>query len=105
MIFFYFFSKHPWNFDRDCIESADDFGSIDILTILSLLTHEESFPGGSVEKNPPASARDAGSIPGLCRSPGEGNDNPLSYSCLGNPENKGAWQATVHGVPKELDTT
>ena len=77
MIFFYFFSKHPWNFDRDCIESADDFGSIDILTILSLLTHEESFPGGSVEKNPPASARDAGSIPGLCRSPGEGNDNPL----------------------------
>ena len=41
------------------------FGSIDILTILSLLTHEEGFPGGSVIKNPSASARDAGSIPGL----------------------------------------
>ena len=63
--FFYFFSKHPWNLDRDCIESAVVFGSIDILTILSLLTHEEGFPGGSVIKNPSASARDAGSIPGL----------------------------------------
>ena len=44
-------------------------------------------------------------IPGLRRSPGEGNGYPLQYSCLGNPMNRGAWQATVHGVPKELDTT
>jgi len=36
-------------------------------------------------------------------SPGEGNDNPLQYSCLGNPMDKGTWQATVHGVPKESD--
>ena len=46
-----------------------------------------------------------GSIPGLGRSPGEENGNPLQYSCLGNPTDKGAWKATVHGVVKELDTT
>ena len=43
------------------------------------------FPGGSVLKNPPTNAGDAGSIPGSGRSPGEGNDNPVQYSCLGNP--------------------
>ena len=46
------------------------------------------FPGGSVVKNPPANARDAGLIPGLGRSPGEGNGNPFQYSCLGNPWTK-----------------
>ena len=45
-------------------------------------------------------AGDLGSIPGLGRSPGEGNDNPLQYSCLENPMDKGAWQAAVHGVAK-----
>ena len=52
-------------------------------------------------KNLPANARDArdmGLIPGLGRSPGEGNGNPLQYSCLENPMNRGAWRATVHGV-------
>ena len=61
------------------------------------------FLGGSVVKNPPASAGDAGdlgSIPGSGRSPGEGNGNPLQYSCLGNPMDRGAWGATVHGVAK-----
>ena len=58
------------------------------------------FPGGSVVKNPRAHAGDTGSIPGLGRSPGEGNANPLQYSCLGNPMGKRAWQATVHGVAK-----
>ena len=58
------------------------------------------FPGGSVVKNPPAKPGDAGSIPELGRSPGEGNDNPLQYSCLGNPMDRGAWQATVHGIAK-----
>ena len=53
------------------------------------------FPGGSVVKDPPANARDMGSIPGSGRSPGEGNDNPLQYSCLGNPMDRGAWRATV----------
>ena len=42
--------------------------------------------------------KDLGSIPGLGRSPGEGNDNPLQYSCLENPMDRGAWQATVHGI-------
>ena len=61
------------------------------------------FPGGSVVKNPPANAGDTGdmgSIPGLGRSPGRGNGNPLQYSCLGNLMDRGAWQATVHGVAK-----
>ena len=59
-----------------------------------------SFPGGSVVKNPSASAEDAGFIPGLGRSPGEGNGNSLQYSCLGNPMDTGAWWATVNGVTK-----
>ena len=54
-------------------------------------------------KNPPASAGDVGSIPGLERFPGEENGNPLQYSCLGNPMDRGAQQPTVHGVTKELD--
>ena len=65
----------------------------------------KGFPGGSVVKSPPANAGDVGSIPGSGRSPGEGNGNPLQYSCLGNPTDGGAWRATVHGVAKELDTT
>ena len=51
-------------------------------------------------KNPPANAGDAGSTPGLGRPPGEGNDNALQYSCLGNPMDRGAWLATVHGIAK-----
>ena len=51
-------------------------------------------------KNPPASAGDTGSIPGLGRCPGEGNGHPLQYSCLENSMDRGAWQATVHGVTK-----
>ena len=63
------------------------------------------FPGGSVVKNLPANTGDTGSIPGLRRSPGEGNGNPLQYSCLGNFMVRGAWRATVHGVAKESDMT
>ena len=55
-------------------------------------------------KNPPANAGDAGSIPGLGRSPGEGNGNPLQYSCLGNPMDTGAWRAIVYRVT-ESDMT
>ena len=54
-------------------------------------------------KNPPANAgdlRDAGSIPRLGRSPGGGNSNPLQYSCLENPMDRGTWWATVHGAAK-----
>ena len=50
-------------------------------------------------------AGDTDSIPGLGRSPGKGNGNPLQHSCLGNPMDRGDWQATVHGVAKESDTT
>ena len=60
----------------------------------------EDFPGGSMVKNPPANARHTGSIPESGRSPGEGNGNPLQYSCLGNPMDRGSWQATVHGVAR-----
>ena len=63
------------------------------------------FLGGLVVKNLLADAGDASLIPGSGRSPGEGNGNPLQYSCLGNPTDRGAWQATVQGVPKESDTT
>ena len=63
------------------------------------------FPGGSVVKNPAASAGDMGLIPRLGRSPREGNSNPLLYSYLGNPMDREAWQATVQEVTQELDTT
>ena len=49
-------------------------------------------------------AEDTGSIPVSGRSPGERNGNPLRYACLGNPMDRGAWRATVHGVAKESDT-
>ena len=66
------------------------------------------FPGDSGVKNPPAkagAAKDAGLIPGLGRSPGKGNGNPIQYSCLENPMDRGTWWATVYGVTKELDMT
>ena len=61
------------------------------------------FPGGASGKEPPASAgdvRDMGAIPGLGGSSGGGHSNPLQYSCLENPMDRRAWQATVHGVTK-----
>ena len=61
------------------------------------------LPHGSVVKNQPAyvgGTRDADSIPGLGRSPGGGHGNPLQYSCLENPRDRGAWWAAVHGVAK-----
>ena len=63
------------------------------------------FPGGSVGKEPDFNARDArdtGSIPGSGRSPGAGHGNPLEYSYLENPMNRGAWWATVQRVAKSL---
>ena len=59
-------------------------------------------------KNPPANVGDSGdtsSIPGSGKSLGGGNDNPLQYSCLGNPMDSGVWWATVHGVTRESDIT
>ena len=71
----------------------------------------QGFPTGSVVKKKKkgkksaCSTVDTGLIPGLGRSPGEGNGNPLQYSCLGNPMVRGGWQSTVHEVTKESDTT
>ena len=58
------------------------------------------FPGGSDSKASAYNVGDLGSIPGMGRSPGKGNGNPLQYSSLDNPMDRGAWQATVHGVTK-----
>ena len=58
------------------------------------------FPGGSEDKTSTCNSGDPGSIPGLGRSPGERNGNPLQYSCLENPTDRGAWRATVHRVAK-----
>ena len=81
-----------------------------LMKIFALLTifvveqmNKKGFPGGSVVKDLPASAGDAGDvglIPESGRSPGGGNGNPLQYSCLKNSNGRGAWQATVHGVTK-----
>ena len=62
------------------------------------------FPGGSDGKESVCNAGDLGLIPELGRSPGEGNGNPFQYSCLDNARDRGAWQATIHGVAKS-DTT
>ena len=58
------------------------------------------FPHSSVGKKSACSVGDLGSIPGSGSCPGEGNGNPLQYSCLENPMDRGAWQATVHGIAR-----
>ena len=68
--------------------------------IYNPLSLVEGFPGGSEGEESACNAGDLGSIPGLGRPPGEGKGNPLQYSCLENPMDGGAWQATVHGVTK-----
>ena len=65
-----------------------------------LLNPYITLPGGSGGKASAYNEGDLGSIPGLGRSHGEGNGNPLQYSCLENPMERGSWQATVHGVTK-----
>ena len=72
------------------------------LGISRVLYSLSGFPGGSAVKNLPA--EDPSSIPGWEKSPGEGNGNPLQFSCLGNSMDRGAWRAIVHGVT-ESDTT
>ena len=83
-----------------------DYRKVSILFLPVSLYRLNGLPWWlSGKKNPPANAGDMGSIPGLGRSLGEGNGNPLQYSCMGNPMDRGAWQATIHGVTKESDTT
>ena len=64
------------------------------------LGHWKGFTVGSVVKNLPANPGDMGSFPGSGRSPGGRNGNPLQYSCLGNPMDRGAWRAIIHGVTR-----
>ena len=68
--------------------------------MLNSICYRVGFPGGSEAKASACNAGDLGSIPGSGRSSGEGNGNPLQYSCLENPMDRGAWWATVHGVAK-----
>ena len=76
------------------------------MVVQCLLNLNSDSSRGSVVKNPPANAGDAGgvgSVPGAGRSPGEGNGYPLQYSCLENSMDRTAWWDTVHGVTEESD--
>ena len=75
-----------------------NYVSIYYILIYACVFLDMGLPGGSAVGNLPANSGDAGSIPGSGRSPGEGNGKLLQYSCLGNPMDRGAWQATVHGL-------
>ena len=75
--------------------SFQDYSSDSVIHI-----HVSGLPWSLSGKELPANAGEAGLIPGSGRSPGEGNGNPLQYSCLGNPMDKGAWWATVLEVPR-----
>ena len=77
-----------------------DFSGIVLTVDLTTSWLKPVFPGGSEVKVSACNAGDLGSIPGSGRSPGEGNGNPLQYSCLENPMDRGAWWAIVHGVAK-----
>ena len=68
--------------------------------IANSLFNTQAFLGDSVGKESTCNTKDLGLIPELRRSPGEGNSNPLQYSCLENPMDRGAWWATVYGVAK-----
>ena len=75
------------------------YQAVDLLLSVNLIT-DRGFPGSSDGKASAYNAGDLGLIPGLGRSSGEGNGNPLQYSRLENPTDQGAWWATVHGVAK-----
>ena len=75
-----------------------------LLLFLTLLVKVSGAFLAAQQKNSSANARDAGLTPGSGRFPGEGNGNPVQYSCLENPMNRGGWWAIVHGARKELDT-
>ena len=74
------------------------------VTVSSLVMSKYGLPWWLSSKESTCNVGVAGSVPGLGRSPGEGNGNLLQYSCLENPMSRGAWWATVHGVTKESDT-
>ena len=80
-----------------CLDSSIFWGHISVFLSLTLL---KDFPGGSDSKESACNAGDPDSVPGLVRSPGEGNGNPLQYSCLETPMDREAWWSTVHWVTK-----
>ena len=82
-----------WQIDEETVEIVTDFIFVGFIYFVG-------FPCSSVGKESACNAGDPGSTPGLRRSSGEGNGNPLQYSCLENPMEGGAWWATVHGVTK-----
>ena len=94
-------------FSSNCFFIKFD-SSIEVVHAFELISEYRvrwKAPGGSAVKNPPADAGDVGLIPGWGRTPGKGNGNPLQYSCLEKPTDRGAWQVTAYGTAKELDTT
>ena len=88
----------PWVLDPVLCSTAWSWASQSPTVGLSIRTF--GFPAGSDGKESACNAGDLSSVPGLGRSPGGGNCNPLQYSCLGNPMERGAWWATGHGVTR-----
>ena len=93
----------PWSEEPGRVQSMGSQESDMTEQLIHTHTHTHTrylwtFPGGSAVKNLSAKAGNTGSIPGMGRSPGGENGNPLQYFCLGNPMDRGAWQATIHGV-------
>ena len=82
------------------VQSIDVHAHTHILIIYIYITCISCFPGGSEGKESTYNAGGSGLIPQLGRSPREGNGNPLQYSCLENPMDRGAWWATIHGITK-----
>ena len=101
---FFFLKKNLENIDykRLCL-CYSSFGKLTLVVLffsMSFTLREGGSPADSVVKNLLVNAGDLGSIPGSGRSPGGGNGNPLQYSCLGNPMDRGAWWAMVHRITK-----
>ena len=93
-----FISFLQYCFNHYILEYSLKSGSVIPLVLFFFLRIALGFPSGSDSKASVCNTGDPGSIPGFGRSPGEGNGSPLQYSCLENPMDRGAWQATVHGV-------
>ena len=116
-----YLKQSGWHWSDHCITNFKVTFGVDSAVLhvatpqpLYLWNSESSYPvidsilHSSVSKESACDAGDLGLIPGLGRSPGEGNGNPLQYSCLENPMDRGAWQVTVHGVARvrcDLATT
>ena len=83
---------------KNCSDQSHGVITLTLFMVYSLF--KLSFPGALDGKESACNLGDLGSIPGSGRSPGEGNGNPLQYSCLGNPMDRGTWWATVHWVTK-----